>query len=108
MSCVPSRLWAMLTTGPGPESGDSRLSESRPHRPEKSGIALCSAQAGMAERLAAAAHNIRESRREPDMGFAQKSGLSAAGAPTHPGRLKVLSLFSEQFSSIIGRFRALA
>src|SRR5579862_4552851 len=106
MSCVPSRLWAMFTTGPGPESGDSRLSESRPHRPEKSGIALSAAQAGRVERLAAAAHKIRESRPERGMGFAQKSGLSAVGAPTQPGRLKVLSLFSEQFSSIIGRFRA--
>src|SRR2546423_4963424 len=36
----------MFTTGPGPESGDSRFRESRPHRPEKSGMVISAPRPG--------------------------------------------------------------
>src|SRR5712671_6398003 len=42
MSITPAPVCIMFTTGPGPDRGDSKFSESPPHRPEKSGIAACS------------------------------------------------------------------
>src|SRR5258706_7301023 len=38
MPMPPAALGMMFTTGQEPEGGDSKFRESRPHRPEKSGM----------------------------------------------------------------------
>jgi hypothetical protein len=39
---LPSDLRSLLTTGPGPDDGGSKLNQ-RPHMPDKSGIEVVSA-----------------------------------------------------------------
>src|SRR5690242_13826852 len=55
MSIVPAALRDRFSIGPGPESGDSRFSESRPHSPEKSGTRGSAEWPGPASNAQAAA-----------------------------------------------------